>query len=96
MAHSAIANAQTEFVFNRTFDASRQYVWDAFTQPERLKHWWGTPGTSVEIAQKAHQDLTAKGAPVSEMKDDLSGRGSGVKWFNLANPDGNQVLLVQA
>jgi uncharacterized protein YndB with AHSA1/START domain len=25
-------------------------VWNAFTQPEHLKHWWGAPGSSVEIA----------------------------------------------
>jgi uncharacterized protein YndB with AHSA1/START domain len=44
------ANAATKFVFSRTFDASRGDVWNAFTQPEHLKHWWGTPGSSVEIA----------------------------------------------
>ncbi len=44
----------------------------------------------------AHQQLSAEGAQVSEVKDDLSGPGSGVKWLNLADPDGNQVLLVQA
>jgi uncharacterized protein YndB with AHSA1/START domain len=45
------ANAGTEFVFNRTFDAAREDVWNAFTQPEHLKHWWGPPGSSVEIAR---------------------------------------------
>jgi len=52
------ANAGTEFVFNRTFDASREDVWNAFTQPEHLKHWWGTPGSSVEIA---HHELKPGG-----------------------------------
>ncbi|MGA2599341.1 MAG: SRPBCC domain-containing protein [Bryobacteraceae bacterium] len=45
------ANAATEFIFNRTFDAPREVVWNAFTQPEHLKHWWGAPGSSVEIAR---------------------------------------------
>jgi uncharacterized protein YndB with AHSA1/START domain len=45
------ANQATEFVFSRTFDASREDVWNAFTQPQHLKHWWGTPGSSIEIAQ---------------------------------------------
>jgi uncharacterized protein YndB with AHSA1/START domain len=45
------AIAGTEFVLSRTFDASREDVWEAFTQPEHLKHWWGTPGSSVEIAR---------------------------------------------
>jgi catechol 2,3-dioxygenase-like lactoylglutathione lyase family enzyme len=43
----------------------------------------------------AHKELSAKNAKISEVKDDLSGPGSGVKWFNLEDPDGNQVLLVQ-
>jgi uncharacterized protein YndB with AHSA1/START domain len=45
------ADAATEFEFSRTFDASREDVWNAFTQPEHLKHWWGTPGTTIEIAR---------------------------------------------
>ncbi len=44
----------------------------------------------------AHKELSAKGATVNEVKNDLFGLGSGVKWFNLEDPDGNQVLLVQA
>ncbi len=59
------------------------------------------PGTlslyfaSADIAA-AHQELRAKGAKVAELKDDLHGPGSGVKWFNLEDPDGNQVVLEQA
>jgi len=45
------AKKATEFVFSRTFDASREDVWNAFAQPQHLKHWWGAPGSSVEIAQ---------------------------------------------
>jgi len=44
----------------------------------------------------SHKELSAKGAKVNDVKDDLYGPGSGVKWFNLEDPDGNQVLLVQA
>jgi catechol 2,3-dioxygenase-like lactoylglutathione lyase family enzyme len=52
--------------------------------------------TTSDLAA-AHKELSAKDATnVSEVKDDLSGPGSGVKWFNLEDPDGNQVLLVQA
>jgi uncharacterized protein YndB with AHSA1/START domain len=45
------ASSATEFVLNRTFDASREDVWNAFTQPEHLKHWWGAPGGRIEIAR---------------------------------------------
>jgi hypothetical protein len=44
----------------------------------------------------AHDELSAKGARVNEVKDDLYGPGSGVKWFNVEDPDHNQVFLVQA
>jgi len=43
----------------------------------------------------AHQELSAKGAKVSEVNNDLFGPGSGVKWFSAEDPDGNQVMLVQ-
>ena len=44
----------------------------------------------------AHQEISAKGAKVSAIKSDLYGPGSGVKWFNLQDPDGNQVFLAEA
>ena len=44
----------------------------------------------------AHKDLSSRGVKVNEVKDDLFGPGSGVKWFNLEDPDGNQVLVIQA
>ncbi len=43
----------------------------------------------------AHKELDGKGVKVNKIMDDLHGPGSGVKWFNLEDPDGNQVLLVQ-
>ena len=44
----------------------------------------------------AHMDLRNKGAEVNDIEDNLYGPGSGVKWFNLFDPDGNQVLVVEA
>ncbi len=44
----------------------------------------------------AHKELSDKGVKVNDVQDDLFGPGSGVKWFNLDDPDGNQVLLAQA
>lgn len=48
--------------------------------------------SDVAAAQK---ELNKKGGKINEVKDDLFGPGSGVKWFNLEDPDGNQVFLVQ-
>jgi catechol 2,3-dioxygenase-like lactoylglutathione lyase family enzyme len=66
------------------------------TAHERMK-----PGTMIiyfatsDVAA-AHKDLSNKGVKVNEVKDDLFGPGSGVKWFNLEDPDGNSLLIVQA
>ena len=59
------------------------------------------PGTmqlylSTPDIQAAYKELSEKGVAVNEIKNDLYGPGSGVKWFNLEDPDGNQVFLVQA
>lgn len=35
------------FVISRVFDAPRDLVWKAWTEPGRLKHWWGPKGFVV-------------------------------------------------
>lgn len=41
----------------------------------------------------AHKELSQKGVQVTDIQDDLFGPGSGVKFFQLADPDGTQVTL---
>jgi len=60
-------------------------------KPGTMKLYFATSDVAA-----AHNELSAKGAKVNEVKDDLFGPGSGVKWSNLEDPDGNQVILVQA
>jgi uncharacterized protein YndB with AHSA1/START domain len=36
-----------DFVISRVFDAPRDLVWKAFTDPERMKEWWGPKGFTV-------------------------------------------------
>jgi len=43
----------------------------------------------------AHKELIRKGVKVNEIKDDLYGPGSGVKWFNFEDPNGNTLFLAQ-
>lgn len=50
--------------------------------------------TSSDVSA-THEELRGKGITVNEIKDDLYGPGSGVKWFNFADPDGNQLFCVQ-
>jgi uncharacterized protein YndB with AHSA1/START domain len=45
------ATTSKDFVISRVFDAPRDLVWKAFTEPERMKEWWGPKGFTV-IASK--------------------------------------------
>ena len=60
------------------------------------------PGTmSLYVAtpdiQQAYEQLSAKGVkPASEISDDLYGLGSAVKWFSVADPDGNNLMIAQS
>ena len=59
------------------------------------------PGTmrlylSTSNIAAAYNELKAKGVKVNDVKDDLYGPGSGVKWFDLRDPDGNVWQVVQS
>jgi uncharacterized protein YndB with AHSA1/START domain len=38
---------ENEFVITRVFDAPRELVWKAWTESERLAHWWGPKGFAM-------------------------------------------------
>jgi uncharacterized protein YndB with AHSA1/START domain len=40
-----------EVVVTRTFDAPRTLVFDAYTQPDLLKRWYGAPGRSLVVCE---------------------------------------------
>jgi len=61
------------------------------TKPGTMNLYFATSDITA-----AHKELSNKGVQVNDVKDDLFGPGSGVKWFDLEDPDGNQVKLVQA
>jgi len=44
-------NQSKDFVLSRTFDAPRELVWKAYTDPEHLVHWWGPKGFKVRVAK---------------------------------------------
>ena len=56
----------TDFVTSRVFDAPRDLVWQCFTDPERMKEWWGPKG-SIIVASK--MDLRIGGAYHGAMRD---------------------------
>jgi uncharacterized protein YndB with AHSA1/START domain len=39
-----------DFVISRMLNASRDLVWKSFTDPERMKQWWGPKGVKVRAA----------------------------------------------
>jgi uncharacterized protein YndB with AHSA1/START domain len=41
------ATAQRELLITRIFDAPRQLVFKAWTEPEHLARWWGPAGFSI-------------------------------------------------
>jgi uncharacterized protein YndB with AHSA1/START domain len=40
-----------DLVFERTFNAPRAQVWQAFTDPALIPLWWGPKGTTTEVAE---------------------------------------------
>ena len=40
-----------DLAFERTFDASREQVWKAFTDPTLIPLWWGPHGTTTKVAE---------------------------------------------
>lgn len=49
--------------------------------------------TTDDIAA-THKTLQERGAKVGDIQNDLYGPGSGVKFLELSDPDGNKVMIV--
>ena len=47
-----------DFVISREFDAPRDLMWQCFTDPERMKQWWGPKGVTI---LKSKMDLRVGG-----------------------------------
>jgi catechol 2,3-dioxygenase-like lactoylglutathione lyase family enzyme len=83
-----------------------QNWWVTLTPPEggvvinlaRYGEYNSKPGTvsvyfrTSDLAE-VHKELSKRGAKVNDIQDDLFGPGSGVKFFQLEDPDGTQVTL---
>jgi uncharacterized protein YndB with AHSA1/START domain len=51
MAAAPKSPADRELVFTRVFDAPREIVFKAWTDPERLKRWWGPNGFTNPVCE---------------------------------------------
>jgi uncharacterized protein YndB with AHSA1/START domain len=47
--NAATSIADRGIVITRTFDAPRELVWEAWTNPRHVVHWWGPNGFSTTI-----------------------------------------------
>jgi catechol 2,3-dioxygenase-like lactoylglutathione lyase family enzyme len=73
-----------------TMTLSRASVSPDSMKPDILSVYFET--SDVEAA---HKELSTKDIKVEDVQDDLFGPGSGVRWFNVKDPDGNSVFFVQ-
>lgn len=65
----------------------------ASVSPESIKA--GTLAMYFEVSDinAAHEEVAGKDIETDGVQDDLFGPGSGVKWFSVKDPDGNQVMF---
>jgi uncharacterized protein YndB with AHSA1/START domain len=48
---TAIYSEGGDLYYERTFDAPRERVWQAFTDPEIIPRWWGPNATSTRVEE---------------------------------------------
>jgi uncharacterized protein YndB with AHSA1/START domain len=63
----------TAITIRRVFDAPRELVWKAWTEPERLARWWGKRGWSTPLATIA-MDVRPGGVFRLTSVNDVDGR----------------------
>jgi uncharacterized protein YndB with AHSA1/START domain len=65
MTSTATATKSADFVISRVFNVSREVLWKCFTEPERMKQWWGPKGFVVTVSK---MDLRPGGTYLYGMK----------------------------
>ena len=50
-ATTEVYSIEGDFVMARTFDAPRELVWKAFTDPAWVTRWWGKHGTTTTVVE---------------------------------------------
>jgi uncharacterized protein YndB with AHSA1/START domain len=50
-ATTAVYSVDGDLVYERTFDAPRDQVWKAFTDPKVLARWWGRAGSTTTVEE---------------------------------------------
>src|SRR5271163_2663634 len=50
-SQQSLQDTEREFTIMRVFDAPREMVWRAFTEPQHMKEWWSPKGSTI-VASK--------------------------------------------
>jgi uncharacterized protein YndB with AHSA1/START domain len=48
---TTIYSVDGDLIYERTFDAPRERVWQALTDPTIIPHWWGPHGTTTAVEE---------------------------------------------
>ena len=48
---TTVSSEGADLVWERTFDAPRELVWQAFMDPERIPRWWGPHGSTATVVE---------------------------------------------
>ena len=94
MANQAAAKLE-ELVITREFDAPRERVWKAWTDPEMVKRWWGpegftAPSIKIDLRVGGRYIFAMQGPPGSELEQ--VGYNAGV--FKEVVPNAKLVLTI--
>lgn len=77
--------SECELVVTRQFNASPQTVFDAWTKPEHVKHWWGPFGMTMALCEI---DLRTGGAFRFVLHDaDGNEYGFGGTYYEIVPPE---------
>jgi uncharacterized protein YndB with AHSA1/START domain len=81
-----------DFVITRVFNAPRKLIFDAFTQPKHLAHWWGPKGLALEVI---NLDLRQGGIFHYGMKSPEGHEMFGVfKYIEIVSPE--KIIFINA
>src|SRR5262249_7142388 len=76
LAQRAAEGSSRPFILTRVLDAPRELVFKAWTEAERLAHWWGPKGFAVRVCRL---DLRPGGVFLYSMRSP-DGRDMWGKW----------------
>jgi uncharacterized protein YndB with AHSA1/START domain len=65
-------SSDREFTITRVFDAPRELVFKAWTEPEQFARWWGSDGTTTPL-ETTRMDVTPGGEWYACMRSDADG-----------------------